>query len=202
MKKSYENFLELVKKKCKKHGVKLDIRNTTFVKLDNIKCSGYFDGGDKPRLVVAGKRPDMASILVHEFAHLTQWVEGIELWDASNDSINKLTEWLGGKRIKNIRKHIELCRELELDNEKRASKYVKKYNLGIKVSDYIRRANAYVLFYNCLLVSRKWSNPKNSPYTNKNLSKVMSNKFDMDYTIQEKTILKPKILNVFITEKI
>ena len=194
--------MELVKKKCKQHGVKLDIRDTTFVKLDNIRCSGYFDGGETPQLVVAGKRPDMASILVHEFSHLTQWVDGIDLWDASNDSLNKLTEWLGGKNVKNIHKHIELCRELELDNEKRASKYVKKYKLGIKPSDYIRRANAYVLFYNWLLISRKWSSPKNSPYTNKNLSKVMSNKFDMDYTIQDKTILSPKILEAFIKEKI
>ena len=157
MKKSYEEFLELVKKDCKANCVKLNITKGKYVKLNSFKCGGYFDGdGDKPMLVVAGGREDFKAILAHEYCHLTQWVDKIKIWDKSSPSLEILNSWLEGEEVKKIKKHAGICRDLELDNEIRSSKIVKKYDLGISVGKYIKRANAYVLFYNYLLVSRKW----------------------------------------------
>ena len=74
---------------------------------------------------------------------------------------------------------------------------IKKWKLPIDVNEYIRKANAYVLFYNYLKKTRKWSEPTNSPYINKNIVEAMSDKFDMDY---EK--LSPELFELYKREKI
>jgi hypothetical protein len=62
---------------------------------------------------------------------------------------------------------------------------------------YIRKSNAYVLFYNYMKISRKWSNPDNAPYRNKNIIEAMSDKFDMDYEN-----LSEELIELFKKEKI
>lgn len=198
MKKTYNELVELIKKECKEHGVKLDIRKTTYVKLDNMQCAGYFDYDRKiPTIVVAGDAKNAKATLLHEYCHLTQFLENSKLWKKSGKSLTILNEWLGGKEQKNIKKHISVCRELELDNEKRAAKMAKKYDVGMSAKKYIRKANAYVLYYNWLGETRKWSKCENSPYSSKKILSLMSNKFDMNYKK-----LDPKIRKAFKSEKI
>jgi hypothetical protein len=193
-----EEFIRHVKLECKKHNVKCVLKPTKTVRLtdDNDRCSGYFD---EENLVVAMNRPDALQILVHEYCHLTQWAEQSELWVASvkNNSHDKLYRWLAGENVRGIDKAISICRDLELDNEKRAVKMLKRFNLPIDTDVYIKKANAYVHFYNYMRVSRKWSTPKNSPYKNERLVETMSNKFDMDYEN-----LPDNLLKIFIEEKI
>jgi hypothetical protein len=74
---------------------------------------------------------------------------------------------------------------------------IKKWNLPIDVSVYTKKSNAYVLFYNYMLHSRKWSKPSNSPYTNENILAAMSDKFDMEYGE-----LKEDIKELFMKENI
>ncbi len=77
-------FIQFVKDECKKYGVKCSLRNVNYVKLSgNIKCSGWFDE-TIPELVSALNRKDWIEILAHEYSHLTQWVENIELWKKTN----------------------------------------------------------------------------------------------------------------------
>jgi hypothetical protein len=193
-----EEFIKHVKLECKKHNVKCILKNTKTVKLtdDNDRCSGYFD---EENLVVAMKRPDAIQILVHEYCHLTQWVEQCDLWVASvkNESHDKLYRWLAGEEVKGIEKAINICRDLELDNEKRAVKVIKRFNLPVDIDIYIKKANAYVQYYNYILLSRKWCNPKNTPYKNERLVEAMSTKFNMDYSK-----LTNKLLKIFEEEKI
>ena len=98
--------------------------------------------------------------------------------------------WLAGERVRNIHKAIALCRDLELDNEKRSVKLIKKFNLNVNIDSYIKRANAYVQFYNYLMISRKWCATTNIPYKNTRLLKVMPVKFNMDYSRLSKKVLK------------
>lgn len=193
-----KEFIKHVKLECKKHNVKCILKNTKTVKLtdDNDRCSGYFD---EENLVVAMKRPDAIQILVHEYCHLTQWVEQCDLWVASvkNESHDKLYRWLAGEEVKGIEKAISICRDLELDNEKRAVKVIKRFNLPVDIDIYIKKANAYVQYYNYILLSRKWCNPKNTPYKNERLVEAMSTKFNMDYSK-----LTNKLLKIFEEEKI
>ena len=186
-----QEFIKHVKQECKKHNIKCVLKNTKTVKLtdDNDRCSGYFD---EEHLVVAMNRPDALQILVHEYCHLTQWVEQCDIWITSvkNESHDKLYRWLAGEEVKGIEKAISICRDLELDNEKRAVKMIKYFNLPIDIDIYIKKANAYVQYYNYLLISRKWCSPKNSPYKNDRLVEAMSSKFNMNYNKLTKKLLK------------
>jgi hypothetical protein len=186
-----DEFIKYVKQECKTHNIKCILKNTKTVKLtdDNDRCSGYFD---EEHLVVAMNRPDALQILVHEYCHLTQWVEQCDAWVTStkNESHDKLYRWLAGEEVKGIEKAINICRDLELDNEKRAVKMIKYFNLPIDIDIYIKKANAYVQYYNYLLISRKWCSPKNSPYKNDRLVEAMSSKFNMNYNKLTKKLLK------------
>ena len=185
-----KEFIKYVKQECKKHNIKYVFKNTQSIKLfDSSRCSGYFDGST---LAVAMKRPDSIQTLVHEYSHLTQWAEKLPLWEKceDEDSHNKVEEWLVGENVHNIEKYMGLCRDLELDNEKRSVKLIKQFNLKINIDEYIKRANAYVQFYNYMLYSRKWCKPSNSPYRNKRLLNAMPNKFSMDYKRLSKKVLR------------
>ncbi len=192
-------FIQYVKQECKRTGITCIFKNTKSITLNkelNTKCSGYFDSENK-ELVVSMKHADALSLLVHEYCHLTQWEEGIPLWEKAGTSGMKLDEWLEGKRIKNIKTHIAVVRDLELDNEKRSVKMIKKWDLSINIKKYTKRANAYIHFYNYLFHTRRWSKPTNSPYTNKQVIKIMSYQFNMDYSK-----LSDKIYKTFVAAKI
>jgi hypothetical protein len=182
MNKKAKDFIKHVKSECKKYGIKCDLRKTKYVRLSgNIKCSGYFDE-DEPALVCSMNRPDSLEILTHEFGHFTQWIENIDLWKKSMTSMPMVDEWLGGKDVPNIKKHLAVVRDLELDNEKRAVKLIKKFDLDIDIDTYIKKANAYVFFYTRLLATRKWATPQNSPYKNKRIIESMPAYFRKDYS--------------------
>ncbi len=194
MTKADKEFIQFVKQECKRYGVKCDLRPTKYVKLSgSIKCSGWFDSEAK-QLVVAMNRPDGLSILVHEYAHLTQWQDCLAgkfpLWSKSTESLNKVDGWLDGKRVYNIKRHLGVNRDLELDNEKRSVKLIRKHGLSINIPGYIRRANAYVQFYNWMFFTRRWSNPTNSPYNNPTVIEAMSDRFNMQYGEMSKKVFK------------
>lgn len=195
-----KKFVEFVKSECKRYGVKFDLRPTKFVKLGNIKCSGWFDSDNK-HLVVSMNRPDSLSILVHEYAHLTQWQDCLAgkfpLWDISANSLNKVDEWLNGKRVHGIQHHLSINRDLELENEKRSVALIRKFGLNIDIPSYIRRANAYAHFYNWMYYTRKWCKPSNSPYTNEMVIEAMSPRFNMRYDKMSK-----RVYNVFYAANI
>lgn len=196
-KKSTKHFLHYVAGKCKKHGIKLILRNVKYLKLSgNIKCSGYFDDSKK-ELVVSMNRKDSLEILVHEFGHLTQYVDNCDVWKYLGNSLNYVDEWLTGTNVRNYEKHIDASRDLELDNEKRSVEIIKKFGLDIDIDNYIKKANSYIYFYTWMKKTRKWSTPQNSPYTNKNVLSVMPSKFQKRYDKIPK-----KIQKVFESENI
>jgi hypothetical protein len=190
-------FIEHVKKECKKFNIKCSLRSGKYVKLSNsIRCGGWFDD-EKKELVVAMGREDFMEILVHEYSHMQQSIEDVPCWRPGADSCAILDEWLNGKNVPNINSHIDNVRIMELDNEKRSVQLIKKYGLNIDLDLYIKKANAYMHFYNWLKESRKWSSPNNSPYKNANILNMMSTKFNMKYDV-----LPLKIKKVFIQENI
>jgi hypothetical protein len=195
-KKTYEEFLALVKQECKKSGVKLDLRKTKHVKLGSFRCGGFFSDSP-PHLVAALKHPDAKILVAHEFCHMTQWREGIPLWDRGEFSVGMVDKWLEGEDIEDIETHIKNARDLELDNEIRTSKLVEEYDLDIDPDLYIKKCNAYVLFYNWVFLKRKWSNPNNPPYGNQRILDKMSPRFDMDYST-----LSPELIQIFEEERI
>ena len=81
---------------------------------------------------------------------------------------------------------------MELDNEKRSVQIIKDFKLEkiVNPSLYIRQANAYLLFYFWMLRTRKWYNPKKTPYTNPVILAGCSPKFNMKYTDLSNRMLK------------
>lgn len=176
-----QEFLAFVKATCKLYGVKLDLRKRQYLVLSgNIKCSGYFDGENR-QLVVATLREDWLPILVHEFGHLTQWVEDCKPWRDGMATLDDVDRWLGGKNVKNIKRSLARSRDLELDNEKRSVKIIKEWDLPIDIKLYTQKANAYVQFYNWMYFTRRWCTPQNSPYKNPEIYGKMPTRFRMDY---------------------
>ena len=189
--KNVRTFINHVKGHCKEVGIKCDIRPVKYLVLSgNIRCSGYFCE-ETMRLVVAGKSKDWLGVLAHEYAHLTQWQDkSTNIWNTGSTGVTHLDDWLGGKKIRSIKKAIEWSRDLELDNEKRTVKLIKKWKLPIDLNDYIKKANAYLQFYNYMRISRRWSKPNNSPYSNKAIYEVMPPNFRMNYNKMSDKYLK------------
>jgi hypothetical protein len=190
MRAKEKRFLKWVKAKCKENGIKCDLRNVTYLRLSgNIKCSGYFDENER-KLVVAMNKPGWLGILVHEYCHMTQWLDGVSVWSEGCEALSKVEEWLSGKSVRGIKDALAKARDLELDNEKRSVALMKKWGLDIDIDEYIKKANAYVMFYNYMYHSRKWSSPGNSPYTNQTIISNMSNKFNMRYNKMSERLVK------------
>jgi hypothetical protein len=187
MDKNVSAFLDHVKKECEKHDVKLTLRNVKYFRLSpKVTCGGYFDDVNK-ELACSTNREDWLDLLVHEYAHMTQWLDRDNCVEWMNEqkfkSLEKLDEWLNGKTKYRMKFHLGVCRDLELDNEKRTVELIKKFGLQkhIDIDFYTKKANAYVLFYNYMNFTRRWCNTKNPFYKNNELIKKMSNKFDMNY---------------------
>lgn len=176
-----QSFITHVKSECKSAGIKVELRQVRYLKLgQGMKCSGYFDEANR-KLVVAMLNPVAVEVLVHEFGHFTQWIEKILIWKQAEFAMGHIEEWLSGKPKRNIKKWMALSRDLELDNEKRSVQLIKDFNLPINIRKYTQSANAYVLFYNWMLTSRKWCKPGNTPYSNKTILNACSPKFNMRY---------------------
>lgn len=187
-------FIKYIRNRCKEHGVKCDLRNTKFLRSEGIDCSGWFDS-EVPELVVSMNRPDWIEILAHEYSHLTQWVEQIPLWKESEVSSSILWDWLAGEDCDDIDHHINVVRDLELDNEKRSVNIIQKFGLNVDIDRYIRKANSYVMFYNYIKTSRRWTKADNSPYKNERLLEAIPTKFNMRYKSLPKRLEK-----IFIEE--
>jgi len=171
------DFVARVAKDCKARGVTLRLEAVHRVQIyRGTYCSGYFDSGSK-ELVVAVARPDWLSILAHEYAHMQQWVEGEFVED--DDSFHKFDQWVAGKmelEDDELTRCVRLIQRCELDAEKRAVEYLRRYRLRKDLADYRRRANAYVLFYEVARRHRRWSD-KESPYTVPTVYRQMSTRF-------------------------
>jgi hypothetical protein len=183
--KNDKAFIQHVKDECKRLGVKNHIKDVKYVKLSpTIRCSGYFDDGDEPILAASMGKDDGLEILVHEYCHLTQWQDGFHLWKKAGRALPVIDEWLEGKykRPQTLNKAFEIAIGLERDNEMRSVRMINEWGLSIDTDKYIKRANAYLMFYNWLKQSRKWSKPGNQPYNNKRLVAAMPANFKMDYS--------------------
>ena len=95
-------FIKKIKEHCKEYGIKVELRDVTYLQLDkNSRCTGYFDE-ENMKLVCAMKRPDSFPILVHEYAHFTQWIEQCKPWVKLGNSLSYLMDWIDGKSVRSI----------------------------------------------------------------------------------------------------
>jgi hypothetical protein len=195
MNKSADQFVEFVRKECDRYGIKFKVGRGKYLKLTEngkvFKVSGYFDDEAKV-LAVARNHKMFLEVLAHEYCHLTQWVDQCLPWKkmVKSKSIEKVWGWLSGEEVRNIESHLKAVAYMELDNEKRTTKLIKRFNLPIDLDVYIQKSNSYVMFYHHMEYTRKFCTAKNSPYKLPELYGQMSTKFNMKYTGMSKRVKK------------
>lgn len=173
--KNVDKLIGDVAIKCLQNGYSFKLKAEKYVLAGKgIKCSGYFDEKD---LIVAAQKDGWVDVLAHESCHLDQLIENCKHWRNGEDGIIIFDKWLTKKvKISNSRleKSIKNIILLELDCEKRTVKKLKKYSIKFNESDYIQRANSYLLSYWASYRDRKWYA---FPYEKKNIYKNMPKTF-------------------------
>lgn len=181
MNKQYKKVVANIIEECYRNKIGLLLSSTRAVTIEGElnSCSGFFDP-DEGMINVAIKKPikEWFLILLHEFNHSKQWMEGIDFGDD-----NSFWEWLDGKKELSktqIKKLVNEIVKLELDCEKRTVETIKKYpELKIDVEDYIKKSNIYLYFYAIVAKNRIWYS--DLPYNDLRIKKIVPNKFMKNY---------------------
>jgi len=202
MNQNIKKFLGHVTSICLEHNVSLRLEYDDQLvdgdpdEKNPCMVSGYFSEitGQRELAVATKKQTERwLGVLVHEFSHMEQWLEKAKPWarlkslySKKGDACQTYFKWVEGKRVEKsiaIRSG-KLVRDMELDCEKRAVKNIKKWKLPIPINEYIKNANAYILFYAHTFKHRKWCNIK-SPYNIKRIINIMPEEFVDNYDVLE-----------------
>jgi hypothetical protein len=171
-----KTFIGWAISECVKEGIAVHLITKPYLEMAGGNCVGYFCEGDK-ELCVASKVPfkSFFPIFLHEFCHFKQWQTEEPLFvklSKNSDLDNDMWDWINGIEISKsrVKKSIRAYRQMELNCEKRAVKYIDEFGLSIDKDWYIKAANVYVLFYGIIEETRKWY--KYAPYNDKLLDLV------------------------------
>jgi hypothetical protein len=189
------DFLMHVKAKCKEADVKFLLSNTEYVETgQSTRCNGYFDGDNKVLAVAVGQPEEQWNkILVHEYAHMTQWMDDSPAWKAGTEGTDAetLVELWYNREIemtaKQKAKWIGLGRDLEREAEERAVQLIGRFNLPLSPKAYIRNANAYLYFWTFSGIIRRWYKIGKEPYNIPQIIAAMPETLDVDHAVLPKT---------------
>lgn len=153
-----DEVLAEIMRRCRTFGVTVIISPSRNIKGDDGTESGGWFCGDTRRLAVSTgcSEEGWLGLLLHEYCHLTQWVEDTPLWRAYDDG---MWRWLAGKQVKNPRAAVRSVQALEEDCERRTVRLIHELQAPISVEGYTRSANAYLHFHNVIADKRKWYRP-------------------------------------------
>ncbi len=158
-------FISFVENECKKYNIKFILSEDQKVDQgDGLGCSGFFDEPTKTLAVAKGFN-GWQSILVHEYGHMTQWIDNSVYWTNRGERHNWFWKWIAGEvEMDRDMVSTEMWNQLlvEYDCEKRSLELIKNHNLPIDQAKYIKGANSYILFYTFINMYGKWYDEK--PY--------------------------------------
>ena len=161
---------------------------------EGTEANGFFtdeNHADYPLTLAAACGQSLDSwfpVFVHESSHMDQYFEDSPLWTGNKvkgyDAWDIVDLWMDGLIELNsdqLKQYVGAARDLELDCEMRSVKKINQYNLPIDVSRYIKTANAYVLFYNIMMITKKWYTLGEEPYNNEAIVEAMPDSFCFDF---------------------
>ena len=160
-------FLKFVRDTCKKNGVKVRIGRgkTVNMKPFGFMVSGYFDEEERILCCARGNsESSFMATLVHEFAHVLQWIEDDETYKFCNHrkygSVQSaVCMWLNNEITIKNRWLIDYTLKMiacELNAERRAVKMIKQFNLPIDLDRYSKNASAVLYSYWLTIKKKKW----------------------------------------------
>lgn len=146
---NFEIFLEYTRGFCEKYDRSIKLVKQKTVKMDGVRVGGWCDG---ETMTVATKSDLFEDTYIHEFSHLTQAVEGTEVWENYPDIWSSLGTPRNGlgcwdDYLKTI--------AVEHDCEKRSLQFIKKYRI-MNPGYYALRANIYLLYYQYVYLTNTW----------------------------------------------
>jgi hypothetical protein len=153
-----KDFIKLVKENLKKKRIKLIVGKGYAVMCEGLTVGGYFDEANRV-LKIRGKGNYTLGILVHEYCHFLQMMDGCAYLKQYDEKGREWEEWLSGElelpqRL--LHNNFLAIRNYELDCEKRAAKLIEKLKLPVDVGRYIQGANAYMFFLAFVKKTRTW----------------------------------------------
>jgi len=153
-----EEIRSYIQDQCDKYGITFSLQEKPEV--GTISPNGYFDEDEKI-LVVKKNHPEEIQILLHEYCHMTQWIDQIDLWNDLEKLEMEFDVWLDKKveySPEVVAKDIDHLVALEKDCEERVLKLIEDFSLHdiVNTKIYVQKALAYLSFYYTLPTIRRW----------------------------------------------
>ena len=152
------DFVKAVRHDLNEYGMKLVFSRGKFVRVDGVKCFGFFD---EKQIRVAKGNPRWIEVLAHEYSHFIQWLSGSRLYSLCfgpmGDYATIQEDWLRGKKYETRRVHkaFDAVRAMERECEMIAVEVMKEYQLNIDIERYKQEANCYVYIHHLMEIHRK-----------------------------------------------
>jgi len=151
MNKSDKAFVAFVRRSIGNFGLKLNLRNTKFVRADGFMCYGFFD---ENQICVAKKNPKWIEVLAHEYSHFIQWKRGTELYrkcfGPTNNYADVVEEWVTStKNIdrRKLKRAFQTYRAMERECEMLTISTMQKHDIQFDLESYAQEANCYIYMY-------------------------------------------------------
>lgn len=190
-----EIFVKFVRETLKEYGLRLNLRNTKFVKSDGFICWGFFD---EKQICVAKKNPRWIEVLAHEYSHFIQWRRGTDLYKKcfgpNNNYADVVEEWLNGKEFsrRKVKSAFEAYRSMERECERITVKIMKRHGIKFDLERYTQESNCHIYMYHYMEKRRKTSF-KNEPTWR------MIRKMPSSFRVQSHKTIPKEVHEVFDT---
>jgi hypothetical protein len=176
MRESDKAFVEFVRKTIGDYGLRLTLRNTSWVMGDGFRCYGWFEENE---IRIATKNPRWVEVLAHEYSHFLQWRRGTLLYKKcfgpTNNYADVVEDWVNGKEYdrRRVRRAFETYRAMERECEQIAVKVMNRHGVEFDYERYTQEANCCLYMYH-FMEQRRIKNFKRDPLTWRVLKKMPS----------------------------
>lgn len=182
------DFIENELDKCRRSNIGIHIPKSKSVLHNGMNCAGFFDDSNMTFAVAYTKNQNhWLSTFVHESCHVDQWIDQIDIWNAKIGDIDPLEvidSWLLKEvELDPVTKQLvfDIVTAIELDCEQRSVEKIKKFNLPLNITNYIKKSNAYVWSYRMVQETRNYDH--NSMHEVYSVWRAMPKHFENDYSI-------------------
>jgi hypothetical protein len=182
MRSADKAFVEFVRKTIGEYGLKLVLRNSSWLMADGFSCHGWFDIDDEKEIFeirVATKNPRWIEVLAHEYSHFLQWRKGTHLYRVCFGPTNKYAEvvedWICGKEYdrRRVKRAFNAYRAMERECELIATKVMQRHGIEYDHERYAQEANCCLYMYH-FMERRRIKDFKKDPLSWRMLRKMPS----------------------------